>query len=501
MFIFPSAYFIPALKGGFYGVAMKTRSTNSSPIATRPHFEASRKQSDKTQETSAVGGTPQRDEFIPSGESLEPEGGGMSAFGSAFSEGLAQMGDAPQTPPSPEEMACNAARANSGILGFNLSYSGLGDSEAFQRVGIEPRAWNAESGALYVDDGFSGPMPGTDTSHGVAVSQSARDHGYSGDILASDPASAWTSPNTAWPELERLGGPQLSQQEAQESLARFGSNTASDLLDSKTRMLDALGCDNVTGSAVNFSQGTSPANLMETIYKQLNPRLAEGETLSPEREGYIENLRNNLGTAFSFAGEDLNSEDAEVQAAAHQRLYQGLADTFGQALQSEDVRSAQADFSQAVEDFEANGNSVVISAGNWGQHAESFSNHAGAPINFPENFTENVLQADAATMVGATQWLNSGTERVAPYSNPGEIYAAGGLALGEPGVASSSGTSYAAPRVAAVMAELHQKFPDMSSSEIEEMVRRDYTHELATPNGVIQVLDYEKTYEFLRSAA
>lgn len=222
----------------------------------------------------------------------------------------------------------------------------------------------------------------------------------------------------------------------------------------------------------------------------------------PEHETFIENLRDNLGTAFSFAGEDLVSEDAEVQAAAHQRLYQGLADTFGQALQSEEVRSAQADFSQAVEDFEASGNSVVVSAGNWGEHAEIFSSFAGgAPINFPENFTENVLQADAATMVGATQWLNSGTERVAPYSSPGELYAAGGLALGEPGVASTSGSSFAAPRVAAVMAELHQQYPDKSSAEIEEMVHQDYTHELQTPNGVIQVLDFEKTYEFLRSAA
>ena len=478
---------------------MKTSSTNSSSIATRPHFEASRKQSDKTQETGAAGGTPQRDEFLPSGETWEPEGGGMSAFMNAFAQDPSQMDgvSALPTPPSPEQMACSNSKFGSGMLGDYVV-----GSEDFQQVGIEPRAWNAESGALYVDDGFSYPMAGTETTHGVAVSQSARDHGYSGDILASDTASSFTASNTAGAELGRLGGPQLSQQEAQESLARFGSNSAIDLLTDKTRVLDALGCDDVTGSAVNFSQGVSPANLMETIHRQLNPQLAEGETLTPEREAYIENLRNNLGTAFSFAGEDLVSEDAEVQAAARQQLYQGLADTFGQALQSEDVRSAQADFSQAVDDFEANGNSVVISAGNWGQHAEIFSSFAGdAPINFPENFTDNVLQADAATMVGATQWLNSGTERVAPYSNPGEIYAAGGVALGEPGVASASGTSFAAPRIAAIMAELHQQHPNLSSAEIEEMVRRDYTHELQTPNGVIQVLDYEKTYEFLRSAA
>lgn len=58
----------------------------------------------------------------------------------------------------------------------------------------------------------------------------------------------------------------------------------------------------------------------------------------------------------------------------------------------------------------------------------------------------------------------------------------------------SEGTSFAAPRVAAGMAALHGKYPQLSSAEVEARLKSQLTK-----GGSVASLDEEKTRQFLQS--
>ena len=59
------------------------------------------------------------------------------------------------------------------------------------------------------------------------------------------------------------------------------------------------------------------------------------------------------------------------------------------------------------------------------------------------------------------------------------------------------GTSYASPRVAAVMAELHGRNPDLSSRQIENLMMQNLTYELPQSGGSIDVLDLREASQTL----
>lgn len=110
----------------------------------------------------------------------------------------------------------------------------------------------------------------------------------------------------------------------------------------------------------------------------------------------------------------------------------------------------------------------------------------------------------AATVVGATRWsnvANGPTEKVAGYSSASSglaIYASGSLDLQKDGKgAETFGTSFAAPRVAATMATLHKQNPQMSSAQIEHLMKTKFTHQLETSSGSVSVLDYHKSSDLM----
>ena len=91
--------------------------------------------------------------------------------------------------------------------------------------------------------------------------------------------------------------------------------------------------------------------------------------------------------------------------------------------------------------------------------------------------------------------MDSRTERIAPYSNLDPnvgIYASGSVGNGaNPQRMNTSGTSFAAPRVAATMATLHGTHPGFSNSATLNLMRSRLTHEL----GGVPVLDYHRAEE------
>ena len=104
-----------------------------------------------------------------------------------------------------------------------------------------------------------------------------------------------------------------------------------------------------------------------------------------------------------------------------------------------------------------------------------------------------------------TRWYNNGgtlKEYRAKYSSGSEgidIHASGSLGYKDPNVRDAApGTSLAAPRVAAAMATVHKLNPSWSSDQVEKFVQQNLTHQLTSDKGELAVLDYNKTFEFLK---
>ena len=172
-----------------------------------------------------------------------------------------------------------------------------------------------------------------------------------------------------------------------------------------------------------------------------------------------------------------------------------MANHFHELLQEDPtIGEAVDNWDQTVETFEANKNSVVIAAGNEGLGVEKLtSKNHDLPINVPEGFSTNILENELVTSVGATETRPvGGRMRVtrADYSsnsNGVDIYADGRA----PGSNKSTGTSFSAPRVAAVMSDLHRQNPDLSSQDVENLMKQALTYPIETVGGEIDILDPE----------
>ena len=167
-------------------------------------------------------------------------------------------------------------------------------------------------------------------------------------------------------------------------------------------------------------------------------------------------------------------DDAPGARGEYQKRLLALID---EASSDERLDVAQANYDQSVKDFEANKNSVVVAAANSGEILELMERDAPTPT-LAADFWKNRLANDDVTAVGATRVLG-GEEFVASYTNydPGiDIYADGQLN-------DDAGTSFATPRIGSVMAELHQRNPQASSSEVEAMMKNQFGQKLENYRG------------------
>lgn len=160
---------------------------------------------------------------------------------------------------------------------------------------------------------------------------------------------------------------------------------------------------------------------------------------------------------------------AATLASPGQTMIQGAIDLVDEVWSDPLVQLAKKNYDEAVTAFESQSNSVVVAAGNDGQTIQELALIAGAPLRAPANFTENLLANSETTTVGAFE-----VGRVAAYSSDYQevdLYADGRIR-------DSRGTSFAAPRVAAVMAQMHGTFPALDSAEIERRIKRSLCDDL-----------------------
>ena len=357
-----------------------------------------------------------------------------------------------------------------------------------ERLRYQPATAQNSSHALKIVDSFEPRfehdnwVPG----HGARVAEAARSTGYSGPIVVQQNPMPENLANFL--TLSR-GQMALPDQSSEQVLGLLDQHVQ---MDSQSLMLQAtqsLAQDiqaGVTGAVTNFSLGAGSSGATDNLYRDIRLGWTPPQPGEPEgsevRRHIGTGLMNNLARAWNIPVTDLTSEDPAVHGPARAKFQQNLIDRVHSAEQSPDVQKVHKFYGQAVDAYEAKGNSVVISAGNEGFLLDQMKiDNGGHSLKAPKDFQKNALATDSTTVVGASGVRDFDAQGkpvygVAPYSNQEgvSVYASGDLPWGQ-------GTSFAAPRVAAKMTELHQAHPRLTSSQIENLARQQLSDQPLPP--------------------
>ena len=389
---------------------------------------------------------------------------------------------------------------------FQLQNSSKGSKVSLQASGtaLTAETKNAPpAGSLIMNDRF-GKSQGM--THGMIGTTAARHHGFQGTVIENHTDGPGASAIKLQASTDLVRG-QLNGAQARKALTQVLEQDAVGMYDQQIPLLKKMTAAGTKNSAANISWGSSKAEATGALYG-LAASAWEGG--SPEARKQGQTTLGNLARAFKLDNTKLMSSDPKVHAAERQKLQQSLANFSSDVIDNSPVvAKAKSRFNDAVVDFEAGNNSVVISSGNSGRVLDELAakNH-GLTIKTSPDFFKSVLDSEHVTSVGATRWFsNKGKleERLAQYSSQYQgvdIHASGSVGLKDPNKADEYGTSFAAPRVAATMARLHKDNPDLSSAQVENLLRESMTHKLSGQGGQeLNVLDFKKAYELLQRRA
>lgn len=346
------------------------------------------------------------------------------------------------------------------------------------------------AGSLVLIDTFEDNIQ--EAAHGNRAAYAARQHGFKGPIYAESIGPDQTpGPRDSNNARMLLGlGPQdpAVTRQAIQDISRFSHR---ELLEDVTGDLNKINQRGLHDSAVNVSYGVTPQRVAEEMYRDVRNGALFGGTL---------NFSQNVLNAYGIDKEKFNHPDTSISGPERAKLQQALLSAAEAGAQSPDVKKAEAEYARAVQSLESRNNSVVVSAGNQQEILGKLSADAGGikPKVGP-NSNHNILANSQVTTVGATRWMENGSERVASYSNRDpqvDVYASGSIGNGQdPQKANASGTSFASPRVAGAMAAVHGTHPGLTSSQAENLMRNRLTH----PLGDVDVLDYQRAQQFMGS--
>lgn len=276
------------------------------------------------------------------------------------------------------------------------------------------QALKDKPGALVLCDSFEGSG-----AHGSLVGHVARQQGFQGPLVAvpfedsSDPSQARLG------DLVEAWGTAEKPEEIRHNLAESMVLTRLIALNNATQRLLAVCEAGARNVAVNFSLGSTPALCVTAVL---------GMVSDPSS---CEQASAQLHKAFG----------AEYRA--------GLVEMASQSTRDPRLQAARQQFAQAVKEFEADHNSVVVAAGNDGKMAD-----------WAPGFTLSDLVTPETTVVGALE----GGQPARYNGAASSVLAPGGYLVAGQEI---HGTSFAAPAVAAAMATAHARSPFAASSEIE----------------------------------
>lgn len=363
--------------------------------------------------------------------------------------------------------------------------------EAAAKLRTQTPATSEQAGTLYVRDNFY-PNENGGPSHGETVGASARRVGFKGPIVSHQQAAQFIAGyQRADSALDTLKSQQLDKLTAQKMIATSAEGEMTGTIDSQSSYLDSMTKAGVKNSVVNLSWGTSKAGVAHMLYQRAADAWSDPD---PKVHVPAQNLMANYAQAYDLTADKLMSPDSKISGPEREKLQNHLLyHVSAVADQDRNVSLSKKNWTRAVKEFEGNRNSVVLSAGNDGGAA-------------PQEFQKNLLETDDVTSVGATRWWEQDgllVEKQAKYSSLSggvDIYASGSMDVSQGNKADAWGTSFAAPKVASTMAELHRQNPTFSSDQVEALMKRKFTHNLTTSQANVEVLDFRKTYDFLQNS-
>lgn len=290
--------------------------------------------------------------------------------------------------------------------------------------------------------------------HGSAVTRAVRQNGFRGPIQQV-PNMAGMGISTPDPLMEVHADPAKARQ----AFANAASRQVINHLNGDTNNLNTLATTGARNSVLNISAGTSKSDVVRTQVLRIleDPNAAQ-----------------NAERAFGVNMERLRSEDPNISGPERQRLTQGLVDSANQGLDGNpNVATARQNYDLAVRRFEANRNSVVVATTN---HNPISDNMPGVryPNDYHRSFNINNDVTAVAAAPGHGQPASPRDTNRAIYGN-GSVNSRFPIPTWASTEAPRLGTSYAAPETGAVMAELHRQNPNLSSSQIENLMRQRFT--------------------------
>lgn len=259
--------------------------------------------------------------------------------------------------------------------------------------------------------------------------------------------------------------------------------------------VEALTDAGYTNSVANFSQGTDEAATVEGLFNL--SRLA-WTAKKPSSVEHGIRLTQNYANFFGLDSEAILHVDPNINGPARQKFQQALIDHVHQLFsESDEVAQARQRWTDAVRDFEAGNNSVVIAAGNSAGLEEKLESlNGGHDLTVPSTFYNNLLEIEEVTSVGAiTPVLLEDREEpieiVAVYNSPSngiDVYADGGVSHNG---RRAAGTSFSAPKVGAAMTNTHCENPSFNSQQVEAYIADHHTRDLSPYGKGLTVLNTE----------
>lgn len=354
-------------------------------------------------------------------------------------------------------------------------------------------------GTLYVNDTFD-YSSSADGPHGNYVVGAARQQGFRGNIVGTNRSAAGPGPvdRQVMRHENDLMTPGRSTRQTIGDIRAWAGTSSASLLEQQSNHLDRLTRSGATNSAVNFSQGSSKASNVQQLYLKLMPALRLNRDENDPRFAGANAMVENIASAAGLDMTRLRSTDPKVRNAERGRMTQFLIDQVSAGMDSNPTLAAsRRRYNTSVNNFEARNNSVVISASNEGQALSDLKEaHGGYRLGAPSDFSRNVLQNNAVTSVGATRGDNTRADYTS--NSPGiDVYANGRTGYHSSNGGEIDGTSFASPRVAAMMAELHRRNPNMSSAQVENLVQQQLSRNTTDGGNRMFVLDDQRTSSFL----
>ncbi len=257
------------------------------------------------------------------------------------------------------------------------------------------------------------------------------------------------------------------------SLEERVEHRAVSFLDSTSDAMErVLGLDGGV-DVINQSQSISPVRVADEMW-----RAASGD---PEKKA---DLAEELGLPR-------DAEDGEI--------LQALVDTVDRVFEeSGEIAEAKERYDGLSDRLEERGIMHVVTAGNTGRFLDTLDRRG---VTYDGDFTDSVLFNDNVLVVAAA---NGGAEDgIAGFSTPSDHVdvAIDGTDIEVEGGRDADGTSFAAPQVTALIAELRRINPDLTNDEIREIIAEASTDTAATDREEgAGILDPDRALELARES-